>query len=153
MGINLIDLQVTNKDIFYLTPVIKDLEVYHGGFCFNFFIMEYLDPSTYYIYVTTDLTNDKQYIGCHQLYSRTGINYKGSGTEFKKEEKNKGTQNFTTEIIDWYGTEQDALLAESYYVYNFESYHPYGYNDIFGLKSIDNVYVWLQEQISNTFRQ
>jgi hypothetical protein len=115
----------------------------------NSSIMNYIDPSTYYIYVTTDLTNSKIYVGFHKLSS--GLDYRGSGTELRKEIKNKGKHNFKTIIIDWYGLEDDALMAESYYILNFDAWDPsYGYNNLQCTKSIDKVYEWLQQYIIKT---
>jgi hypothetical protein len=114
--------------------------------------MKYLDPSTYYIYVTTDLTNNKIYIGYHKLSA--GLNYLGSGTELQKEIKLKGTQNFKNKIFDWYAIDDDALMAESYYILNYESWDPsIGYNDLPTTMSIDKVYKWLQQYIIKTLEQ
>lgn len=109
--------------------------------------MKTLDPSTYYIYMTTDLINNKKYIGQHKLSSKK-INYLGSGTKLKKEISQKGRNNFSMEIIDWYSTFDDALMAESYYIYNYDTLEPIGYN--YNVISIDKVYDWLQQKIQTT---
>ena len=80
----------------------------------------------YYIYITTNLVNGKQYIGQHK--GNYNDSYLGSGTLIMKAIKKYGKNNFTKEILTYCNSRQEADEQERYYIekYNaIESDHFY----------------------------
>ncbi len=72
----------------------------------------------HYIYKTTNLINQKFYIGLHST-SNLDDQYLGSGTYLKNSIKKYGRENFEIEILEWYDTrdeikkrEKDIVTAE-----------------------------------------
>lgn len=68
-----------------------------------------------YIYKTTNLINNKIYIGQHKR-NYFDERYKGSGKEIMKALKKYGRENFKVEIIEWCYNLQDLNDAENTYV-------------------------------------
>ena len=66
----------------------------------------------YYVYITTNLTNGKVYIGSHGA-NNIDNQYLGSGTELQKAIKTDGKENFSKKIIGIYNTREEAYVAES----------------------------------------
>lgn len=68
-----------------------------------------------YIYLTTNLINNKKYIGRHK--AKTFDNYyKGSGHILKEAIKKYGRENFKCEILEWCETKEDTYRQEKYWV-------------------------------------
>lgn len=68
----------------------------------------------YYIYLTTNLINGKQYIGQHK--GKINDNYLGSGANIKKAINKYGKENFKKEILQICASREEADLAEQYYI-------------------------------------
>ena len=68
----------------------------------------------YYIYLTTNTINGKQYIGQHK--GRPDDNYFGSGTTILKAIKKYGKENFTKEILCFCETREEADKKEREYI-------------------------------------
>ena len=75
-----------------------------------------------YIYRTTNLINNKIYIGQHK-YDKQEIDksYLGSGKLLLEAIKKYGRNNFDCEILDWCETQQDLNDKEIYYIKLFQS--------------------------------
>ena len=64
----------------------------------------------YYIYITTNLINDKKYIGQH--YGELNDSYFGSGTLIKEALKKYGKKNFKKEILEVCSSYEELNIAE-----------------------------------------
>jgi len=71
----------------------------------------------YYIYLTTNLINNKKYIGQHK--GEINDNYLGSGHALKIAIAKYGRSNFTKEIIEIYSSEEELNEKERYYIEYF----------------------------------
>ncbi|MBQ9160904.1 MAG: GIY-YIG nuclease family protein [Methanobrevibacter sp.] len=70
-----------------------------------------------YVYRTTNLINNKTYIGKHRR-SEFDKNYYGSGKHLKSAIKKYGIQNFKIEIIQWCDSNEELALAEIKHIKN-----------------------------------
>lgn len=71
----------------------------------------------YYIYLTTNLINNKKYIGQHKINSTTEKDYYlGSGKLLQQAIKKYGKQNFKKEILEYCDTKEEANLLEQKYI-------------------------------------
>ena len=66
----------------------------------------------YYIYETTNLINGKKYRGKHSSKKEKSSTYIGSGTILHKAIKKYGKENFICEILEYFNTDAEALIAE-----------------------------------------
>lgn len=66
----------------------------------------------YYLYKTTNLINDKIYIGVHKS-EKLIDSYYGSGKLLNLAIKKYGKKNFVREIIQFFESEEEAFFAES----------------------------------------
>lgn len=73
----------------------------------------------YYIYITTNNINGKQYIGQHK--GQPNDNYLGSGTTIKKALKKYGKENFSKEILCYCQTREEADEKEKFYISLFDA--------------------------------
>ena len=73
----------------------------------------------YYIYLTTNLINNKKYIGQH--YGRIDDNYLGSGTLIIKAIKKYGKENFKKEILKICDSYEDMNESEKYYINKYNA--------------------------------
>lgn len=73
----------------------------------------------YYIYLTTNLVNGKQYIGYHKGLKTD--NYFGSGTTILKAIKKYGKQSFKKEILHECETLEEAWELERYYIKKYNA--------------------------------
>ncbi len=74
---------------------------------------------TYYIYKTTNLINNKQYIGKH--YGELDDAYIGSGLLLQRAIEKYGIQNFKKEILKIVDTEEQLNVQEKYYIDLFDA--------------------------------
>ena len=75
----------------------------------------------YLIYITTNLTNGKKYIGSH-LTSNINDSYLGSGVILKKAIEKYGKSNFQREIIAQLDNINDMKELEEYYINYYNAY-------------------------------
>jgi group I intron endonuclease len=66
----------------------------------------------FYIYKTTNMINNKFYIGVHSSFKLHDTSYLGSGVQLKRAIKKYGRENFKNEIIEYFSTFEEALEAE-----------------------------------------
>lgn len=78
-------------------------------------------------YITTNLVNNKQYVGDH---STNNINdsYLGSGTLVLKAIKKYGRENFKREIIQICESKEEAFNLQEKYIKEYNTLYPAGYN-------------------------
>lgn len=81
----------------------------------------------HFVYATTNIINDKKYIGDH---TSDDINdsYLGSGMALKEAIKKYGKKNFQRNIIKICESKQEAFDLQKYYIEKFNSLVPNGYN-------------------------
>lgn len=73
----------------------------------------------YFIYLTTNLINNKKYIGYH--YGCIDDNYLGSGTLITKAIKQYGKENFSRAILEICKTKQEVLEKEKHWIFQFNA--------------------------------
>ena len=73
----------------------------------------------YYIYITTNLINGKQYIGQHK--GKLNDSYFGSGTNVMKALAKYGKQNFKKDILQICETREEADKWEQYYIAKYQA--------------------------------
>jgi hypothetical protein len=66
----------------------------------------------YTVYKTTNLVNDKIYIGCHKT-KNLNDNYKGSISNLSKAIEKYGIENFKKEILFCFDNEQEMFAKEA----------------------------------------
>lgn len=69
-----------------------------------------------YIYVTTNLINNKKYIGRCKSKNFKGEKYLGSGLRLNEAIKKYGKQNFSVEMIDTAESDAELNVKEEYYI-------------------------------------
>ena len=74
----------------------------------------------YYIYKTTNLINNKIYIGQH--YGKLDDSYIGSGTNLKKAINKYGKENFVKEILEICETREELNEAEIKWISYFQTH-------------------------------
>ncbi len=80
-----------------------------------------------FIYVTTNLINNKKYIGQHTQFKD---NYLGSGTLLIQAIKKHGKQNFYRKIIDYAKDQQSLDELERYYIKKYDAVNSSEYYNI-----------------------
>lgn len=81
----------------------------------------------YFIYLTTNLINNRKYIGRH--YGESDDNYIGSGQAFCKAVKKYGKQNFKREILEFCDSPEEMYQAEKKWIAYYDaSNNPEFYN-------------------------
>jgi len=68
-----------------------------------------------YIYLTTNLINNRKYIGKRQS-STFDESYKGSGKILKQAILKEGWDNFSCEVLEWCSTVEELNQKEKYYI-------------------------------------
>lgn len=79
-----------------------------------------------YIYKTTNLINNKIYIG--QTMRQNSDDYLGSGTIIKRAIKKYGSENFKKEIIQTCESKEELDIQEKFWINELNSIRPNGYN-------------------------
>lgn len=74
--------------------------------------MEETNDFKYYVYKTTNLINDKIYIGVHKSEDIENDTYLGSGYILVKAIKHHGKDNFKREILFEFNTDEEAFAKE-----------------------------------------
>jgi hypothetical protein len=82
----------------------------------------------FYVYLTTNLITEKQYIGDHFINLKERNYYIGSGQLFLKSVRKHKKYNFFKEIIEWFETREEAFNAQEKYIKIFNTLVPNGYN-------------------------
>jgi hypothetical protein len=88
------------------------------------------NPNFYYVYIITNLVNDKQYVGskvCYKEDSNTD-GYWGSSKYLDEDYKLLGKENFQKEILMYYDDIDDMLDGENEKIIEFNTLAPNGYN-------------------------
>ena len=82
-----------------------------------------------YIYKITNLLNNKIYIGKHK-YSQYKLdeNYITSGVIIKQSIEKNGIENFKIELVDKADSLEELNTKEIFYIKQFNSMYPVGYN-------------------------
>jgi len=73
-----------------------------------------------YVYITTNLINEKQYVGDHST-NNLNDNYLGSGLYLKRSIKKHGNQNFKREILVFFNTKQEAFENQTKYIKKYKT--------------------------------
>lgn len=81
-----------------------------------------------YVYITTNLVNNKQYIGDHSCDDLQKDKYLGSGLYLKRALNEYKIENFKKEILEFFNTKEDAFNAQEKYIKQFNTLVPNGYN-------------------------
>lgn len=84
------------------------------------------------VYKTTNLINNRIYIGIHKQVDDTFDGYLGSGVDILKDIDNYGTDKFERETLYSYTNRKDALNKESELVTWKEVHNPKYYNRVPG---------------------
>ncbi len=79
------------------------------------------------IYITTDLSTGKQYVGDH-CTENINDSYLGSGTYLKRAIRKYGRNNFSREILEEFETKRGAFEAQERYIKEYNTLVPNGYN-------------------------
>ena len=67
----------------------------------------------HYLYKTTNLKNNKFYIGVKSSYDPNNDRYLGSGFLLKKAIKKYGKENFKKEILEYFNNQEDKFKREA----------------------------------------
>jgi hypothetical protein len=82
----------------------------------------------HFVYLTTNLVNNKKYIGDHSTDSLND-GYLGSGRPyFKNALKKYGKEKFKREILEFFPTKKEAFNAQEKYIEQYNTLIPNGYN-------------------------
>jgi len=77
-----------------------------------------------FVYLTTDLVNEKQYVGDHgtnDLNCYKTFNYVGSGDLLTLAIKKYGQDNFKREILEFFPSKKEAFLAQKKYIEKYKT--------------------------------
>lgn len=73
-----------------------------------------------YVFISTNLINNKKYIGRHKAKSFTN-KYKGSGKLIREAFKKYGINNFSVELIEWCDSEDSLNERERYWISKYNA--------------------------------
>ena len=82
----------------------------------------------FYVYLTTNLVNGKQYVGDHTINVHESNYYIGSGVLLKKAIKKYGEEKFFKEILEHFPSKKLAFESQEKYIKMFDTLSPNGYN-------------------------
>jgi len=88
-----------------------------------------LEKKYNFVYITTNLINEKQYIGDHStddLENSRSKKYIGSGSIIKNAKKKYGKENFKRKILEFFSTKQEAFNAQEKYIKLYETHVSHG---------------------------
>jgi len=74
-----------------------------------------------YVYLTTNLINEKQYVGDHSTNDIEKDYYIGSGKVLKNAIKKYKKENFKKEILEFFPTKQEAFDAQEKYIIQYNT--------------------------------
>lgn len=99
----------------------------------------------YYIYLTTNLLNNKQYIGKH--FGELNDDYLGSGTKLQEDIKKFGKQNFKKDILYISQNEEENCLKEKEFIEKYNAVENKNfYNIHVGGKGGNTIAGWSEER-------
>jgi len=82
-----------------------------------------------FVYLTTNLITNKQYIGDHSCDNLEEDKYLGSGKKLLWPAiKKYGKQNFSRVILEFFNTKEEAFNAQEKYIKLYNTLTPNGYN-------------------------
>lgn len=85
-----------------------------------------------YIYITTNLINNKKYVGRHKS-TEFDSNYLGSGKHLKNALNKYGKENFKCELIESCETFESLVEREVFYIKKFDAVNSSNwYNSSYG---------------------
>lgn len=87
------------------------------------------DKKYNYVYIITDLTNLKKYIGKHST-NNMDDGYMGSGVLLRQKQYEHGIENFVKEIIHMCDSEQNAFELERYEIEKVKAYENEDYYNL-----------------------
>lgn len=107
-----------------------------------------------YVYLTTNLVNNRKYIGQHRASEFT-TDYKGSGKLIKQAFKKYGWDNFEVELLQECSTEEELNESEIKWIAEYEAvYSEEFYNIAYGgSHSWHPLQDWEKEQRSNEMKK
>lgn len=82
-----------------------------------------------YVYLTTNLINNKKYIGMHKA-AHFDTNYKGSGILISEAFEKYGWDNFTCEVLKWCDTQLELRDSEKYFIEMYNALEDPNYYNI-----------------------
>ena len=80
-----------------------------------------------YVYITTNLINEKKYVGDHST-NNLEDEYLGSGTAFFAAINKYGKENFKRKILEQFESKQEAFEAQEKWINEYNTLAPNGYN-------------------------
>ena len=98
-----------------------------GEACINALKRFYKKEKVMYNYITTNLLNNKQYIGTHST-SNIDDGYLGSGKLMLRAIKKYGKEGFKREVLCKCETIEEAYVNESIFIEKYNTLQPNGYN-------------------------
>jgi len=82
----------------------------------------------FFVYIITNIINNKQYVGDHST-DNLNDGYLGGGKPLLDNAKKKyGKNNFKLEILEFFTSKQEAFDAQEKYIKEFNTLRPNGYN-------------------------
>ena len=75
-----------------------------------------------FVYITTNLTNGKQYVGDHSTDDLEKDKYLGSGKLLVDKIKKLGPANFKREILEFFPSRQESFDAQSRYIKEYSTH-------------------------------
>lgn len=100
-----------------------------------------------FIYITTNLTNGKKYIGQH-IAKTLNDNYLGSGKALKHAINKYGLENFKREIIHFADSQEELNELEKFYISKYDACsNPDFYNIHIGGSGGNTIFGYTQEQM------
>lgn len=117
--------------------------------------MEYETNHYGYIYLTTNLINNKKYIG-KSTFKSNHSSYLGSGTLLKKAIEKYGRNNFSKEILQYADTKEELEKMEEYWIEKYKAVEDENYYNIKPTSIGGNTFIYLtpeqQEKIKEQCR-
>lgn len=80
-----------------------------------------------YVYIVTNLTDDKQYVGDHST-NNIDDGYLGSGLYLKRAIKKHGKENFKKEILEFFPIKKNSFDNQEKFIIKYNTLSPNGYN-------------------------